>query len=97
MDREGVADGVAAVRSSPGPDGVAILRLEQLTRTFEVGDQLVRALDGVDLDIAAGEYVSLMGPSGSGKSTLLNILGLLDRPDFRRVLAGRRADLDHER
>jgi putative ABC transport system ATP-binding protein len=54
--------------------------LERLTRTFEVGDQLVRALDGVDLAIGAGEYLSLMGPSGSGKSTLLNVLGLLDRP-----------------
>ncbi|MEZ5562751.1 MAG: ABC transporter ATP-binding protein [Gammaproteobacteria bacterium] len=57
-----------------------MLRLERLTRTFAVGDQLVRALDGVDLDVAAGEYISLMGPSGSGKSTLLNVLGLLDRP-----------------
>lgn len=68
------------LRSSPVPDPAAILRLEQLTRTFAVGDQLVRALDGVDLDVAAGEYISLMGPSGSGKSTLLNVLGLLDRP-----------------
>lgn len=67
-------------RSSPGPDGAAILRLEQLTRIFAVGDQFVRALDGVDLSIGAGEYISLMGPSGSGKSTLLNVLGLLDRP-----------------
>lgn len=67
-------------RSSPSADGAAILRLEQLTRTFAVGDQFVRALDGVDLQVAAGEYISLMGPSGSGKSTLLNILGLLDRP-----------------
>jgi putative ABC transport system ATP-binding protein len=58
----------------------SLIRLEQLTRTFEVGDQLVRALDGIDLTIGAGEYISLMGPSGSGKSTLLNILGLLDRP-----------------
>ncbi|MDP2324939.1 MAG: ABC transporter ATP-binding protein [Gammaproteobacteria bacterium] len=57
-----------------------MIRLAQLTRTFEVGDQLVRALDGVDLTVGAGEYISLMGPSGSGKSTLLNILGLLDRP-----------------
>lgn len=65
-----------------GPDGVsgALIRLAGLTRTFPVGDQLVRALDGVDLAIDAGEYLSLMGPSGSGKSTLLNILGLLDRP-----------------
>ena len=68
------------LRSSPTPDGAAILRLERLSRSFAVGDQLVHALDGVDLDIAAGEYISLMGPSGSGKSTLLNILGLLDRP-----------------
>jgi putative ABC transport system ATP-binding protein len=65
-----------ATASKPG----ALIRLEHLTRTFEVGDQLVRALDGVDLTIGAGEYLSLMGPSGSGKSTLLNVLGLLDRP-----------------
>jgi putative ABC transport system ATP-binding protein len=49
----------------------------------------VHALDHVDLDIAAGEYISIMGPSGSGKSTLLNILGLLDRPTAGTyVLAG---------
>jgi putative ABC transport system ATP-binding protein len=57
-----------------------MIRLEALTRTFQVGDQLVRALDAVSLTIAAGEYVSIMGPSGSGKSTLLNVLGLLDTP-----------------
>lgn len=66
---------------SAAPAGTgSLIRLERLTRTFEVGDQLVRALDGVDLAIAAGDYLSLMGPSGSGKSTLLNVLGLLDRP-----------------
>ena len=68
------------LRSSPASDAAVILRLEQLTRVFAVGDQFVRALDGVDLDIGAGEYISLMGPSGSGKSTLMNVLGLLDRP-----------------
>jgi putative ABC transport system ATP-binding protein len=58
----------------------ALIRLDKLSRYFMVGDQQVRALDGVDLSVAPGEYLSLMGPSGSGKSTLLNVLGLLDRP-----------------
>ena len=49
-----------------------------------MGDQGVRALDGVDLEIDTGEYVSIMGPSGSGKSTLLNVIGLLDQPDGGR-------------
>ena len=56
-----------------------MMRLEQLCRDFQVGDQIVHALDHVDLEIQPGEYISIMGPSGSGKSTLLNILGLLDR------------------
>ena len=45
-----------------------------------MGDQEVRALDGVDLDIHAGEFVAIMGPSGSGKSSLMNLIGALDRP-----------------
>ncbi len=57
-----------------------MMRLERICREFLVGDQIVHALDHVDLDIGAGEYISVMGPSGSGKSTLLNLLGLLDRP-----------------
>lgn len=57
-----------------------MIRLEALTRTFQVGDQQVHALDHVDLEVASGEYISVMGPSGSGKSTLLNVLGLLDTP-----------------
>ena len=57
-----------------------MIELRAVERVFEVGEQLVHALHGVDLDIGRGEYVSLMGSSGSGKSTLLNVLGLLDRP-----------------
>ncbi len=57
-----------------------MITLNDLSRTYTVGDTRVHALDHVDLQIEPGEYISLMGPSGSGKSTLLNILGLLDRP-----------------
>ena len=58
-----------------------MIRLEKVCRDFQVGDQVVHALDHVDLDIKPGDYISIMGPSGSGKSTLLNILGLLDKPN----------------
>jgi len=56
-----------------------VIRLDRISRVFEVGGQPVHALRGVTLTVDPGEYVSLMGPSGSGKSTLLNIVGLLDR------------------
>ena len=56
-----------------------MISLAGLDRIFQVGDQQVRALRDINLEIAAGEYLSIMGPSGSGKSTLLNIIGLLDR------------------
>ena len=59
---------------------MSLIYLKDVQRIFQVGDELVHALQDVDLTIEAGEYLSLMGPSGSGKSTLLNVLGLLDRP-----------------
>jgi len=67
-----------------------MISLRGIERVFQVGDQPVHALRGIDLEIGEGEYVSLMGPSGSGKSTLLNIVGLLDRPSAGTYrLAGR--------
>ena len=57
-----------------------LIRARDLRKTYHVGDQVVHALDGLDLDIGTNEYVALMGPSGSGKSTLMNMLGCLDSP-----------------
>lgn len=57
-----------------------IIRIEEVKKCYQVGDQEVRALDGVSLSIGQNEYVAIMGPSGSGKSTLMNILGCLDVP-----------------
>ena len=57
-----------------------MIHARNLRKTYHVGDQVVHALNGLDLDIHANEYVALMGPSGSGKSTLMNMLGCLDSP-----------------
>jgi putative ABC transport system ATP-binding protein len=67
-----------------------MLSLSAIRRDFLVGDQIVHALDTVNLRIDDGEYVSIMGPSGSGKSTLLNVLGLLDRPSSGTYLLDNR-------
>jgi len=58
-----------------------MITLNKLSRIYQVGGQTIHALDEVDLFIAAGEFVAVMGRSGSGKSTLLNMLGCMDRPD----------------
>jgi putative ABC transport system ATP-binding protein len=58
-----------------------MIRLTGVRRVFHVGGEDVHALRDVDLQVAEGEYIAIMGPSGSGKSSLLNIIGLLDRPD----------------
>ncbi len=63
-----------------------IIRVEGLEKIYHVGEQEVRALDGLDLTIKKGEYVAIMGPSGSGKSTLMNILGCLDTPSAGKYI-----------
>jgi putative ABC transport system ATP-binding protein len=57
-----------------------VIHVEQLTRQYDMGGELVHALRGLSLDIRRNEYVAIMGPSGSGKSTLMNVLGCLDTP-----------------
>lgn len=62
-----------------------VFSTRQITKDYHMGDVVVRALKGVDIELFPGEFVVLLGPSGSGKSTLLNILGGLDQPMSGRV------------
>ncbi len=62
-----------------------IIQLEDLTRHYEMGGVQIKALDGVDIEINRGEYLSIVGPSGSGKTTLFNLVGGLDRPTRGKV------------
>ncbi len=57
-----------------------IIKTENLIKQYEVGSQVVKALNGINLSVERGEFVSIMGPSGSGKTTLMNIIGCLDSP-----------------
>ncbi len=70
--------------TAPHAEAPVLLLLENVHRTYRMGDQIVAALDGIDLRIRAGEFVAIIGQSGSGKSTLLNLLGCLDRPSQGR-------------
>jgi putative ABC transport system ATP-binding protein len=63
-----------------------VITLESVSKIYRAGTNAIRALDAVDLEIARGEYVAIMGASGSGKSTMMNVLGCLDRPTSGRYL-----------
>jgi putative ABC transport system ATP-binding protein len=63
-----------------GSGGSPVIRLENVFKTYDLGEIQVQALRGVSLEVSEGEFVAVMGPSGSGKSTIMNILGCLDRP-----------------
>ena len=59
---------------------MTLISLKNIFKIYNVGGEVVRALDGIDLDILENEYLAIMGPSGSGKSTLMNMIGCLDTP-----------------
>lgn len=74
-------------------NGQALIATRELRKTFRLGHQWVRALNGVSVEIQAGQFVAIMGPSGSGKSTLLYLLGGLDTPTNGQItVAGRQLD-----
>jgi putative ABC transport system ATP-binding protein len=84
------SSGSSGSSGRPGADGAegsagTLYRLEGVVKTYGTGEMLVRAVDGIDIAISAGEFVVIVGPSGSGKSTLLQLLGALDRPSGGHV------------
>ncbi len=67
-------------RMNNGANGKPLIRLRDVKKIYPMGTEIVRALDGVSMDVYPNEYVAVMGPSGSGKSTLMNMIGCLDTP-----------------
>jgi putative ABC transport system ATP-binding protein len=77
-------------RAAANPNAPPLIAAKGVCKLYVMGEQTVRALDGVDLEIHEGEFVAIMGPSGSGKSTMMNLIGALDVPsDGRLAIDGR--------
>jgi putative ABC transport system ATP-binding protein len=72
---------LSSIHPAASASGDAVIVTENLRKTYELGGQVVHALDGVSVTVKSGEMLAIRGPSGSGKSTLMNIIGCLDRPD----------------
>ena len=80
MAIETAVDPALSTSNASGPRDGDVIVTDNLWKTYEMGDQQVHALRGVNLRIRHNEYVAIMGPSGSGKSTLMNLIGCLDSP-----------------
>lgn len=74
--------------SDPAAAGAPLVSIRHLAKSYQRGAQTVPVLSDISLDIAAGDFIALMGPSGSGKSTLLNLIAGIDRPDSGELLVG---------
>jgi len=80
IDRQALADVDRGSVSSVAAEGTALIKADKVSKIYRMGEQTVRALDEVSLEIRQGEFVAIMGPSGSGKSSMMNLIGALDVP-----------------